>query len=117
HRIVWIGLQTCMADLYAIADVLVSTSKKPESFGRTVLEALAVGTPVVAYNHGGVAEILAELYPQGAVSFGNTQQLSDKINRVLNSEQQPMPKVPDKFLLENMLQQTEQLYRECCHAE
>ena len=117
HRIVWIGLQTCMADLYAIADVVVSASKKPESFGRTVLEALAVGTPVVAYNHGGVAEILAELYPQGAVSFGNTQQLSDKINRALNSEQQPMFKVPDKFLLKNMLQQTEQLYRECCHAE
>jgi glycosyltransferase involved in cell wall biosynthesis len=35
--------------------------------GRTVLEALAVGRPVVGWDHGGVGELLRQLFPQGAV--------------------------------------------------
>ena len=108
-RVVWVGLQSAMAELYAIADVVVSPSVRPESFGRTVIESLAVGTPVVGYNHGGVGEILENIFPDGKVQLGNKQQLSDKINKVLEHK----PKVDDKrvYLLDKMLSQTMKLYQ------
>ena len=110
QRIVWIGLQTSMADLYAIANVVVSTSIRPESFGRTVVESLAVGTPVVGYNHGGVGEILSEIFPQGKVDLGDVEELSRKINQVL--ENMPVIENTQPYLLSDMLQQTIALYHE-----
>jgi glycosyltransferase involved in cell wall biosynthesis len=110
NRVKWVGFQKSMADLYAVVDVVVSTSTRAESFGRTVVESLAVGTPVVGYNHGGVGEILNELFPQGCVEVGNTQQLSSQLNSVLITK----PQVADKqtFLLDNMLSQTLKVYQE-----
>ncbi|MES2859277.1 MAG: glycosyltransferase [Pseudomonadota bacterium] len=56
-----------IAEAYAASDVVLQLSRKPESFGRTVIEALAVGRPVAGWAHGGVGELLAELQPEGAV--------------------------------------------------
>lgn len=110
HRIVWIGIQSNMAELYALVDVVLNTSIRPESFGRTVAESLAIGTPVVAYNHGGVGEILNQVFPQGKVKLNNQQQLADTLNKVLISQ----PKVNNKqpFVLSEMLQSTVDLYQE-----
>ena len=112
-RIVWIKPSNDMKQLYAMADVVVSASKRPESFGRTVLEALAIGTPVVAYDHGGVGEILAEIFPQGRVELNNTQQLSDKINHMLTSH--PHVNNTQPFQLETMCLQTLNLYKKASH--
>ena len=56
-----------IARAYAASDLVLQLSRKPESFGRTVIEALSCGRPVVGWAHGGVGELLAELDPQGAV--------------------------------------------------
>ena len=57
-----------MAQAYAASDLVLQLSRKPESFGRTVIEALAVGRPVLGWAHGGVGELLAELQPEGMAS-------------------------------------------------
>lgn len=44
--------------LYGAADIFVSTGKA-ESFGQTLLEASACGVPVVAFNVGGVPDVIA----------------------------------------------------------
>ena len=54
------GGQDAMAEIYALSDVVVSCSAKPESFGRTIAEALAMNTPVIATAHGGALEIVRE---------------------------------------------------------
>ena len=41
-------------------DLVISCSTKPEAFGRTILEAQAMGKPVVAFNHGGSVELINE---------------------------------------------------------
>ncbi|MEQ9643622.1 MAG: glycosyltransferase family 4 protein [Alphaproteobacteria bacterium] len=41
-----------------LADVVVSASTEPEGFGRVMAEALAMGRPVVASDHGGAREIV-----------------------------------------------------------
>lgn len=114
QRIVWIKPNNEMKQLYAIADVVVSASKRPESFGRTVLEALAIGTPVVAYNHGGVGEILNKIFTQGQVELNNTQALSDKINAILKNKLFVENSQP--FQLETMCQQTLNLYEKAHNA-
>lgn len=59
-HILFTGSLQQVAELYALSDVVVSSSKKPESFGRSVAEALALNTPVVATAHGGVFDIIVE---------------------------------------------------------
>lgn len=54
------GSQTSVPEIYALSHVVVSSSKKPESFGRAAAEALAMNVPVVATNHGGVLDIVLE---------------------------------------------------------
>ena len=43
-----------------LADVVACPSLKPEPFGRTVIEAQAMGKPVIAANHGGAAETIID---------------------------------------------------------
>lgn len=60
---------------YRQSDVVLQLSAKPEAFGRTVVEALAVGVPVVGWSHGGVAELLARYFPEGQVAPGDREGL------------------------------------------
>jgi glycosyltransferase involved in cell wall biosynthesis len=45
-----------MPAAYMLADVVVSASNEPEGFGRVIVEAQAMGRPVVATDHGGARE-------------------------------------------------------------
>jgi glycosyltransferase involved in cell wall biosynthesis len=44
----------------AALDVLAVPSTSPEPFGRTILEAMASGTPVIATAHGGPLDIIED---------------------------------------------------------
>lgn len=57
-----------IARAYAACDLVLQLSHKAEAFGRTVLEALSVGRPVLGWAHGGVGELLQQWYPQGAIA-------------------------------------------------
>lgn len=60
NYVLCVGSQTHIAEIYSLSDVLVSCSKKPESFGLTLTEALAMNTPVIATRHGGPLDIIRE---------------------------------------------------------
>src|SRR6266550_8127403 len=47
-----------MPTAYTLADVVVSASTDPEGFGRVIVEAQAMGRPVVATDHGGARETI-----------------------------------------------------------
>jgi glycosyltransferase involved in cell wall biosynthesis len=47
-----------MPAAYVLADVVVSASTDPEGFGRVIIEAQAMGRPVVATDHGGARETI-----------------------------------------------------------
>lgn len=51
-------LQDGLADAYAACDVAVHASTLPEPFGRTAIEAMAAGVPLVAAAAGGMLEIV-----------------------------------------------------------
>lgn len=47
-----------MPAAYMLSDVVVSASTDPEGFGRVIVEAQAMGKPVVATDHGGARETI-----------------------------------------------------------
>jgi glycosyltransferase involved in cell wall biosynthesis len=72
-------------EMYAVSDLVLQLSTQPESFGRTVVEALALGRPVLGYAHGGVGELLGELYPDGRVAPGDRAQLVERAAALLHA--------------------------------
>lgn len=108
--IIFAGHRSDMKELYSISNVILSLSTKPESFGRTVLEPLSMGVPVVGYNHGGVGEILTALFPEGAAELNNIHQVQDKVTAILQGQSQPVIE-NDRFLLSEMKQKTLALYQ------
>ena len=106
--ITFTGQRDAMRDIYAVSNLVLSLSSKPESFGRTVLEALSLGVPVVGYEHGGVGEILRALFPAGAVQLGDLEGI---VVRVADWRSNP-PHVPPQavFTLPKMLGDTLEIY-------
>jgi glycosyltransferase involved in cell wall biosynthesis len=96
--------------IYASADLVLQLSQKAESFGRTVVEALALGRPVLGYAYGGVGELLAELYPAGAVQAGDAQGLLERAVDLLRIAPQVAPF--EKYRLADMQAATLALYQE-----
>jgi glycosyltransferase involved in cell wall biosynthesis len=62
-----------------------------------VVEALALGTPVVGYDHGGVGELLDALYPAGRVPAGDEAALASIVLDLLAGAP-PVPPVRDYTL-------------------
>jgi len=59
----WLGPRTDVPELLADLDVFVLASTNPEPFSTVLAEALASGVPVVATDHGGSPEMLADVPP------------------------------------------------------
>jgi glycosyltransferase involved in cell wall biosynthesis len=66
-----------------LADVVVCPSDKPEPFGRTVIEAQAMGKPVIAADHGGAAETIVDGDTGWRVPPGDSAALADVIGFAL----------------------------------
>ncbi|TFG87924.1 MAG: glycosyltransferase [Hyphomicrobiales bacterium] len=108
------GHRNDMRDIYASSNLVLSLSSHPESFGRTVAEALSTGVPVLGYDHGGVGEVLQGAFPQGCVPAGDEEALFAKVLAFRDNSPRPVTPVP--FTLEAMLSMTLALYDELASA-
>lgn len=64
-----------LRSLYAESSVLISTSER-ESFGQTLLESLACGTPVIARDSGGPADIVLDGVNGALVAHDKPQEMA-----------------------------------------
>lgn len=110
NDITFTGHRADLKEIMAVSDVVLSLSTDPEAFGRVSLEALTLGVPVAAYDHGGVAEQLAAVFPQGRVPVGDTVRAEE----LLAGWYVERPTVPTQnpFTLERMLCSTLETYLE-----
>jgi glycosyltransferase involved in cell wall biosynthesis len=99
-----------IARAYAASSLVLQVSKKPESFGRTVLEALSVGRPVVGWDQGGVGELLHEYQPGGAVRPFDEHALHLSARAALDHP--PSPPVTIRHTLRAMQEATLAVYAE-----
>lgn len=102
------GQRGDLREIMAVSDIVLSLSKQPESFGRTVTEALSLGRPVIGYNHGGVGEQLLRMFPQGLVPIGDMDSLVEKC-RALDVSAPVTLKTPPSTL-QDMLDMTLAVY-------
>jgi glycosyltransferase involved in cell wall biosynthesis len=79
NEITFVGHRSDIHNIYAIASAVCNLSNRPEPFGRTVIEALALGTPVIAYNNGGPAESLKTCFPEGLAPYKDNEQVANII--------------------------------------
>jgi glycosyltransferase involved in cell wall biosynthesis len=108
--ITFTGHRGDMKEIMAVSDVVLSLSLDPEAFGRVSLEALTLGVPVAAYDHGGVAEQLAAVFPQGRVPVGDTASAEELVARWY--VERPTVPTHNPFTLERMLRSTLETYLE-----
>ncbi len=92
------------------ADVVVLPSVFDESFGRTVIEGMATGRPVVASRVGGVPEILTGRFEPFLFDMGDEAALADRLCRLVDwRTEQPdlaeacLRRVRDAFTLQSMV--------------
>ncbi len=90
--VTWTGHRRDLRDVLVACDVTLSLTLQPESFGKTTLEALALGRPVAGYEHGGVGEQLKVFLPKGRVPTGDPHAMADLLTTWYT--QRPMPKLP-----------------------
>lgn len=102
---------SAIAQAYAASDLVLQLSRKPEAFGRTVIEALSVGRPVLGWAHGGVGELLRELQPQGAVPPFDGAALAAAA-RALLAQPSPPAVTMSAYTLQAMQAATLACYRE-----
>lgn len=65
----FLGNRSDLREVMAISSCAFSLTLDPEAFGRTTIEALSLGVPVIGYDHGGTGEILREVFPAGLVAL------------------------------------------------
>lgn len=114
QHVTFTGHRDDLKEIMAVSDIVLSLSREPEAFGRVTLEALSLGRPVIAYDHGGVSEQLAALLPAGAVAVGDLDSVVKKAAAWL--EYPPIVPAPNPFTLERMLSATLDVYRELVPA-
>jgi glycosyltransferase involved in cell wall biosynthesis len=109
-HITFTGHRSDLREIMAISAIVLSLSREPEAFGRTTIEALSLGVPVLGYAHGGVGEQLATVFPEGAVPLGDWSGAADKAGAWLDNP----PVVPGEhpFTLARMLDATLAVYLE-----
>ena len=108
-HVTFLGHRGDLREIMAVSALVFSLSTDPEAFGRVSLEALALGKPVIAYDHGGVAEQLRVIFPQGLVKPGDLESAIDLTGKILKGRAQPLS-IKD-FTLTRMLDSTLAVYR------
>ncbi|MEZ5690895.1 MAG: glycosyltransferase family 4 protein [Rickettsiales bacterium] len=108
-----------ITEAYMLSKLVVATSIEPEAFGRVVLEAQAMGKPVIATRHGGPQETVIDKETGLLVEPNDVESLSKAINNVLNMSSDLQKQVERdamenarQFSLDNMCEKTIGVYKE-----
>lgn len=107
-RVVFAPARSDLIALFHEAALVLQLSDRPESFGRTVAEALACGAQVLGFEHGGVGEQLRQFFPTGAVALHDMDGLAQTANKLLAAPKASAP--TGLFELAEMQRQTLEVY-------
>ena len=119
-RIRFVGHCEDMPAAMMLSDVVVSaSSSEPEAFGRIVVEAQAMGKPVVATAHGGSLETVLDGKTGWLVPPQDTDSLSDALTKAIQNK--PLCRefggegrkwVMDNFTVHRMCEKTLKVYEQ-----
>src|SRR3989338_2799861 len=109
-----------MPALIASVDVVIMPSTYPESFGRSVIEAQAVGRPVIASRIGALAELIQDGENGLLVNPSDSNALACAIVRLVNDKSLRMRTVEsgrrlveERCNVDHMVDRTIEVYGDC----
>ena len=119
-RLSIVGHLRDMPAIMMLSDAVISCSEKPEAFGRIILEAQAMGRPVIAFNHGGAIELVKNNENGLLVDKGDVDGLAQCLLEVIsmNIKQRKeltirsIKNVSNLYLTSQMCQKYIELYKE-----
>ncbi len=114
-----LGTRRDIPELLASADLLVLSTLVPEAFGRVVIEAGAVGTPVLATRVGGVLDVIEDGENGRLVAPGDIPAMARAMEEMLTDRKKTrsmalalQEKVQAHFTLDQMMENTLRVYEE-----
>ncbi|HXV28304.1 MAG TPA: lipopolysaccharide heptosyltransferase II [bacterium] len=114
-----LGTRRDVAELIAQTDLLVLSTLVPEAFGRVIIEAGAVGTPVIATRVGGVLDVIDPGENGIFVPAGDIPAMAEAIYESLTDREKAKNlalnlrrKIESQFTLKALTEQTMAVYRE-----
>ena len=108
-NISFIGHRSDLKEIMSISKIVFSLSNVPEAFGRTTIESLKIGVPVIGYGHGGVGEQLKEVFSEGIIKKDD---IPAAVNLCKNwIKNTPKVAKTNLFNLETMQSNTLKIYR------
>ena len=81
EHIIFTGSQSKMPEIYALSDVVVNASLKMGNVARTVTEALAMETPVIATTYEGLNNVIVDNVNGYIIKTKDPEDLAEKIIR------------------------------------
>jgi glycosyltransferase involved in cell wall biosynthesis len=113
NTIIFTGPQSKMAEIHHLSDSLVTCSRKPESFGRSIIEAMAMGTPAIAPAIGGPLDIIIDGKTGLLFEPNNIRDLARKIEQAKSHSFDNLQEyVKENFSLESMVEKVISIYQE-----
>jgi glycosyltransferase involved in cell wall biosynthesis len=116
HELKLISSQQELAEIYSMADVYITPSIE-DNLPNTVMEALACGTPVVAFNTGGIPEMVDHQQNGYLAQLMSAADLAKGLHKVLHPANatamaaKARQKVLDNYTNEKVAQQYMEVYR------
>jgi glycosyltransferase involved in cell wall biosynthesis len=119
RNVIFTGFREDIRDVIGSFDILVNASWA-EPFGRTIIEAMALGVPVIATKAGGIQEIITDGVDGLLFTMGDAEQLAQiSLNILANSSQakkitqNASRTVADRFSLAHQVTRIENIILNC----
>jgi glycosyltransferase involved in cell wall biosynthesis len=116
-RVTFFGYQRAVSNYLAACDLLVSASRDNEGCSNSILEAMALGIPVIATDIGGNRELVRDGETGLLTPVGDERALASAIARLVTDDDlakrcaaQARQMIQQQFSLSRMVQDYEQIY-------
>jgi glycosyltransferase involved in cell wall biosynthesis len=117
-RVLLTGFRADVANYINVLEIQVHASTNPEPFGRVLLEAMALGKPLVASNAGAAPEIVVEGETGLLFEPGNHDSLAAKLVELLDDAGRALQmglagrqRLGERFSIAQSVRETEALYQ------
>lgn len=115
-RVLFLGKQENIEEVLSISDLMLLLSEK-ESFGLTLLEAMACRVPCIGTNIGGIPEVIDDGVTGYIAELGDIEQVAEKAILLLGDQElhkkmseQSFIRTKEVFSSSNIVEQYEQIY-------
>jgi glycosyltransferase involved in cell wall biosynthesis len=119
NRVVFTGFRKDIFDVLRLMDLLVVASRV-DSFGRIIIDAMAVGVPVLALKSGGLPEVITAGENGFLVERQEPAAIADAIRNILQSPAKTASAVEagfatvrERFSLKKQVEKVESILEEC----